>query len=130
MWHPPWGSMRAGRRYGAAVLAAAALVLQGCGEEQTYEADEFVDAVNEEGVNLRLGEPLISATEGQRVYAVSLEPLAKLPGEHDARPDDEMEDCRASADLLCYQAANVVVVLQGGGIEASQLAVAIERLSE
>jgi hypothetical protein len=126
-----------------AALTAAALVLGACGEEKMFDAQEFVEDVNAEGAKLELGEPLISSVEGQEVYAIELEPLTDLPGE--ARPhsegslsvfdetstaDDEMEACRASADLLCYQASNAVVVLEGGGIEAQQLAVAMERLSD
>ena len=69
--------------------------------------------------------------------------MAKLPGADDHSTggslsvyddtdgaDEEIESCKATADLLCFQASNVVVVLEGGGIEAQQLAVAIERLSE
>jgi hypothetical protein len=48
----------------------------------------------------------------------------------DADADGEIESCRDAADLLCYQAGNVVVVLQTGGIEAQQLGKAIERLDE
>ena len=41
-----------------------------------------------------------------------------------------MKTCRAAADLLCYRAANVVVILEGGGIEAQRLGVAIQKLAE
>ena len=44
--------------------------------------------------------------------------------------DQEMASCENAADLLCYRASNVVVVLEGGGIEAQQFAVAVQRLSE
>jgi hypothetical protein len=135
--------MRTVRRYGTAALAAGALALGACGEEKKFDAPGFVEDVNAEGAKLELGEPLISSVEGQEVYAIELDPLTDLPDE--ARPHsegslsvfdeasaaaDEIESCRASADLLCYQAANVVVVLEGGGIEAQQLAVAMERLSD
>ena len=122
-------------------VAAAALLLGSCGEEKSFTAEEFVDAVNDEGVALQLGEELFTDEEGKRVYAVELEPLAQLPGEvaghsggsisvYDdaADADSQLESCKGSADLLCYQAANVVVVLEGGGIEAQQLGIAIRRL--
>jgi hypothetical protein len=126
-----------------AALAAAALALGACGEDKEFDAQGFVEDVNAEGAKLELGKPLISSVEGQEVYAIALEPLTDLPDE--ARPhsegslsvfedssgaDDEMETCRASADLICFRASNVVIVLEGGGIEARQLAVAMERLSE
>ncbi|MGH2982718.1 MAG: hypothetical protein ACRDK5_00445 [Solirubrobacterales bacterium] len=44
--------------------------------------------------------------------------------------DEEMQGCRDAADLLCYQAANVVVILEGEGIEAQRLGVAIEKLAD
>jgi hypothetical protein len=128
-----------------AVLLAALIALAGCGEEEPYDAREFVDEVRAEGVNLILGEELFSDEEGQELYALELEPVADLPGEggeHEriggsisvyddaADADGKFESCRATADLLCYQAANVVVVLEGGGIEAQQLGVAMQRLSE
>jgi hypothetical protein len=126
------------------------LALAGCSDERTFGAQEFVDEVRAEGVELQLGEPLISEDESKEIYAVELEPLsgAESPGKgekgqghehgggsltvHDeiGDADTAMETCRASADLLCYQAANVVVVLQSGGIEAQRLGIAMERLAD
>jgi hypothetical protein len=37
--------------------------------------------------------------------------------------------CRGSGGLLCYQAQNIVVVLEEGGLEATRLAVAMRRLA-
>ena len=124
--------------FGASVLAL------GCGGGRTFTAQEFVDEVKAEGVELRLGEPLFTEGEDKELYAIELQPVAELPGEGEHEhaggslsvyedaggADREIETCRAAADLLCYQAENVVVVLEGGGIESQQLAVAIERLSE
>ena len=123
-----------------AVLACALLA---CGEEKTYTAQEFVDQVNEEGVKLKLGEPLITDDESKELFAVELAPVSNLPGsepgavagslsayDEPSGAEDELESCGASADLLCYRLANIVVVLEGGGIEAQQLGVAVERLSE
>jgi len=106
-------------------------------------AQEFVDGVNEEGVKLRLGEPLLTDDSSKELFAVELEQVAELPGsdrgsiggslsvsDESDGAEDELSSCSASADLLCYRIANIVVVLEGGGIEAQQLGVAVERLSE
>ena len=122
---------------------AVAFALAACGEEQTYTAQEFVDQVNEEGVKLELGEPLITDDESKELFAVELEPVSQLPGSEEGHAggslsaydepsgaEDELDSCSASADLLCYRLANIVVVLEGGGIEAQQLGIAVERLGE
>jgi hypothetical protein len=129
----------------AVAVLAAALALAGCGGGETFTAEEFVRDVNREGVKLKLGEPLTTEEEGKELYAIELEPLEgpRLDSEgeevhaggslsaydEDDAADDEYETCRQAADLLCYQLANVVVVLEGGGLEADQLGVAIKRLA-
>ena len=135
------------RRLGALCLAVLALVIPGCGQERSFSAEEFVEEVNAQGVELTLEEELLTEEEGKELFAVELEPVAELPGEagkgedrHSAgslsvyedegRADGEMETCRAAADLICYQAGNIVIVLEGAGIEAQQLAKAMERLAE
>jgi len=132
----------------AALLAISTAALVGCGDGRTFTADEFVEEINGQGVELELGEPLLTDEEGKELYDLHLEPVADLPGEASEEEghqhaggsisvyddtdgaDRELETCHVAADLLCYQAGNVVVVLQGGGIEAQQLAVAMERLAE
>jgi hypothetical protein len=95
-------------------------------------------------VQLRLGGELLTEEEGKELYEIELEPVAELPGEarHEhssgslsvyddaGDADGEIESCRSAADLLCYQAGNVVVVLQTAGIESQQLGKAMERLAE
>jgi hypothetical protein len=46
--------------------------------------------------------------------------------------EDQLEACRGSGGLLCFQASNVVVVLddEGSGLEAQRLAVAMKRLAD
>jgi hypothetical protein len=130
-------------RHLAVIGAAVALALPGCGGDDGFTAQEFVDRVNDEGVAMQLGDELFTDEEGERVYGIELEPVARLPGQEASHSggslsvhDDgegatrQMESCEASADLLCYRASNVVVVLEGGGIEAQQLAVAMGRLEE
>lgn len=133
------------RGNGVAIVAISAIALAACSSERTFTAQEFVDEVNAEGVELRLGEELFTEGEDKELYALELEPVAQLPGEDGEAghtggslsvyedtggADGEIEACQAAADLLCYQAGNVVVVLEGGGIESQQLGVAMQRLSE
>ena len=141
--------MRAPRRClaSAPVLAAVAAAAAGCGEDGTFTAQDFVTAVNAQGVQLELGEELVTEEEGKELYAIELEPGAgprrDSQGEEvhaggslsvyesdEGEPDDEFRSCEQAADLLCYRAANVVVVLEGGGIEARQLGVAMQRLQD
>lgn len=121
----------------------AALALAGCGGDRTFTAEEFVEKVNAEGVKLELGRKLLTNRDDQELYAVELPQVARLPGGAEVHAggsmsvfddtdgaDQELASCNAAADLLCYRAANVVVVLEGGGIEAQQLGVAIERIAD
>jgi hypothetical protein len=143
------GSARASAAPAVVSLLTAALLaaLAGCGEGRQFSAEEFVERVEAEGVELKLGDELFSDDESQELYAVELEPVAELPGagggdgrdhsggsisvfDDTGAADEKVESCMATADLLCFQASNVVVVLEGGGIEAQQLGIAIERLSE
>ena len=138
--------MRAASILGGAVAVLVVLLLAGCGDQQTFDAEEFVRDVNREGVKLKLGEPLTTDEEGKELYAVELTPLGGPRLDREGEPlvtsgslsaydddgegaDDEYQTCRQAADLLCYRVANVVVVLEGGGLEADQLGVAIKRLA-
>jgi hypothetical protein len=133
----------------ATALIVLGLVAGGCGSaQQTFTAAEFVDRVTKQGVSMKLGRQLPAQSDAKELYAVSLPPL---PGEPPPPPgseggrgahgslyvcgdkggaDDELEACRASAGLLCFQASNVVVVLdgEGDGLEAQRLGVAMQRL--
>ena len=131
----------------ACSIALTALAAAGCGGgERTLSAGEFVSEIGKQGVGIRLGEPLVTDEQGKELYSVELEPVGpRLPDdegepgvtggslsvyeEDGAGADGDFESCRAAADLLCYRAANVVVVLEGGGLEAQQLGVAMKRLS-
>jgi len=136
---------RRGKRLAASLACAIPIcaLIAACGEGRTFTAEEFVEEVNGEGVKLELGEELVTDRDDQELYAVELEPVAELPGSADRHAggslsvsdegegaDEELASCQAAADLLCFRAANVVVVLEGGGIEAEQLGVAIERIAE
>ena len=135
-----------GIRHLAALALAAALV--SCGSERTFTASEFVDDVNEQGVSLRLGRELETTGGAEQLYAVTLPPLPGEPrpeSEHEGGggasgslyvyadtggASDQLDACRASAGLICFRAANVVVVLdeESSPLATQRLAVAIEGL--
>jgi hypothetical protein len=133
-----------------APLALAAALLTGCGGEPTLTASEFTDRINAEGVSIELGQQLSTSGGAEELYAVRLPPVPgepKPPAGSEAEPgasgslyvfddtggaEDQLEACQASAGLLCYRAANIVVVLdeESSPIEARRLGVAIRRLAD
>ncbi len=143
-----WPPMRAkGRKSPLVAGAVLALLAAGCGGEgKTFSAEEFAAEMNESGVEMTLGQELFTDQEGKEVVEVELEPLpgAPTPKEgalenphgsmsvHDevSGADEQFRNCDQTADLLCYQAANVVIVLEGGGLEADRLAAAMQKLEE
>jgi hypothetical protein len=122
-------------------------LIAGCSRERTFSADDFVTQVKEEGVELHLGDELVTTDEGKKLYAVSLAPLPGSPASGGSEgvsglngslavydgtdgADTGMQSCTASGDLLCYQASNILVIIEGNGIEAQRLGVAIEKLAD
>jgi hypothetical protein len=137
--------MKARWRHGwAATVLSGALLAAGCGEERTFTAEEFTEEVNDQGVEIALGEELSTSEPGAELRSVELEPLPgapPVPGEgpvggslavydEDDAAEERFRTCEGAADLLCYRAANVVVILERGGVEAQRLGVAIQRLAE
>ena len=126
------------------MLAIGAIAAAGCGDGDTMTKEEFLGSIREQGVEIELGRELLTTEPGKKLYAIELEPVSPaLPGDVEAHTggslavhddtdaaDRSLERCQASADLLCYRAANVVVVLEGGGIEAERLGVAMRKLAE
>jgi hypothetical protein len=132
------------------LAAIAVLLAVGCGSSQTFTASAFVDRINAQGVSIELGRQLHSGGNADDLYAVKLRPLPGEPapppraeGDPGAsgtlyvfgdigRADDQLDACRGSGGLLCFQAANIVVVLddEGSGLEAQRLAVAVKRLAD
>ena len=129
------------------LLAACGLGLLGCGGGPTFTASEFVDKINSEGVSMQLGRRLQTGADAKEIYAVRLPPL---PGEPPLAPGsedgpgaggtlyvydgtggagDRLRACHSSSGLLCYQAQNIIVVLEQGGLEGQRLAVAMQRLA-
>jgi hypothetical protein len=111
----------------AAVTLVAVLAGTGCGSERSFDPEEFVEEANAEGAGLVLGESLTSIEEGVDVYAISFE---EEPGEHD-EPEpgghahsggslivtgdadaarEEHARCEQAVTLVCYRAANVVLL--------------------
>jgi hypothetical protein len=145
--------MTRGQLAALVVVVTLALVASACTEEPRLSAEEFVTDVNEQGVALTLGEPLHTEDENKELYAIELEPIEagqtaggeREPGRkadhehaggslavHDdnAGAEEGLSACQASADLLCYRAANIVIVLEGGGLEGQRLGAAMQKLAE
>jgi hypothetical protein len=144
-----WGRATPARWPLAAILVlVAATGVTGCGGGPTFTAAEFVDRINDEGVAVRLGQQLPSSGGAEHIYILILPPL---PGEPPPAPgteggpgangslyvyddtdsaEDELTACRDSGGLLCFRAANVVVLFEEAGIEAQRLGLAIRRLAE
>jgi hypothetical protein len=98
------------------VTAVALLALVGCGGERSFEPDEFVGAANAEGADLVLGEPLTSIEEGVDVYALSFEEGDSggsliVTADADAARDEHTR-CEEAVSLVCYRAANVVLLFE------------------
>jgi len=128
----------------------AGVLFIGCGSTQKFTAPEFVDRINAEGVSIELGRQLQSGGNAKELYAVTLPPLPGEPApprESEGDPgasgtlyvfgdtggaEDQLDGCRGSGGLLCFRAANIVVVLddEGSGLEAQRLAVAMKRLAQ
>jgi hypothetical protein len=110
----------AARALATALVCVIALALGSCGGERTFEADEFVEDVNEHGAGVELGEPLSSAETGHEIFAVELAASATqvhgggslvVTGDSE-EAQAEHARCESAASLTCYRAANVVLRLE------------------
>ena len=120
------------RRIAALGIVTAVAAPAACGDERKLTASGFVDQVNEQGVSLQLGRELETTGGAEQLYAVT------LPGASGSLyvygdtggASDQLDACRASAGLICFRAANVVVVLdeESSPLATQRLAVAIEGL--
>ena len=126
------------RRKALAISAAGLLVVAGCGSA-SFGAEEFVKQANEKGAGIELGPPLGSSEPGKKTYEADLvvAPGAPRPkGEENGlrgslsvydeqeAADRGLRECMATTELLCYQAANVVMVFSGSQPNAVQLRLA------
>jgi hypothetical protein len=134
----------------ASIVAALTLAgpVAGCGGGHDFTAPEFVQRINAEGVRVRLGRELESGGNAERLYAVRLPPLPgepSPPAGSEGGPGasgslyvfgdagaagEQLDACRHAAGLGCFQAENIVVVLDedSSPLESRRLGVAIERL--
>ena len=106
----------------AAILVLCALFAAGCGGEREFQVEEFVEAANEEGAGLVLGDSLTSIEEDVEVFAIEFaEDGGESEGRHAhsggslivagdaASATEEFERCETAVTLTCYRAANVVL---------------------
>lgn len=112
---------------GCLLLTVAALVvIAGCGEEQrTFTPSEFVDEMNDEGADLELGADLLSTQAGLGVFEIRLgrDGDGSLTIAEDPEGGaSEYERCEGAATLLCYRAANAVLIFDGAEIAVGDLA--------
>lgn len=109
------------------LIAVAALAAVGCGEKH-YSASGFIEAANEQGAELDLGERLATNPAGEEVYPITTaapggKPNPQLEGsgskgtmivaDDAGSAGDEFDRCDRSADLTCFRAANVVLRFEG-----------------
>lgn len=120
-----------GRRAALALALSAALVA--CGGDGTFDAEEIVSELNANGASLALGEELFSASDEVEIYAVEVEsaPQGETHAgggslritEDSATGLAEYERCEAAASLLCFRAANAVLILEDELAPADRVAV-------
>jgi hypothetical protein len=129
----------------AATAVSLATLALGCGSGgRTFTAEEFVEEANANGAGLELGDPLFAAEGEDEIYRVALqeghgsEGAGEGPasGETDAAhehgggslrvsedaeaAEEEYARCESAASLLCYRAANIVLILEPS-VEPQQL---------
>jgi hypothetical protein len=112
-----------------ALVAAIGLALAACGSgDRSFSAEEFVEEANSHGAGIELGAPLETTEPGAELYALTLEEKGEegdepeLGHEHGGgslkvaadgeAAEAEYARCEEAATLLCYRAANVVVIIQ------------------
>lgn len=123
-------------RIGALPLAALGA---GCGDdgEATFTAREFVAEANRNGAGLELGEPVQASGAEDEIYGLAVERMGERSAqghdegpagtsgespehsggslrvtESDAAAQEEHARCESAATLLCYRAANIVVIFE------------------
>jgi hypothetical protein len=117
----------AGAPTSALGLLALLVAWSGCGE-RTFEAEEFVAEANGHDAGLVLGPPLSSSREDAELRTLSFAGTGAAPapaagdvhggGSLTVLGDDEealaeYERCESSVSLICFRAANVVLIFEG-----------------
>ena len=128
-------------RISIALVALAAAAASGCGDdERTFTAPEFVAEANRNGAALELGAALAVTESDDEVYGIAIDERGEdeharedsaESGEHgggslritedSGAAEDEHARCESAASLICYRAANVVLILEPG-VPAADLA--------
>ncbi len=108
------------------LTALALTAIAACGGgERTFTASEFVEEMNDKGANLKLGGNLLNDQEGIEVFelrfARSFEGSLVVAEDIDVGVS-EYERCESAATLLCYRAANVVMLFDEAEISVTDLA--------
>jgi hypothetical protein len=122
----------------ALALAIAAAVGWGCGSGNQFTAEELVAEVNRHGGELALGEPLDASGEGPEIHSLTFTGAAPTPEDAHAggslvitEDDDdalaEYRRCEGSASLICFRAANAVMIFEGA-VQPADLARLAEAL--
>lgn len=118
----------------AALSVSLAITSLACGG---LDAESFTDRIKDQGVQMELGRQLASGQEGIEVYDFRIRPVdstsEEARGTLEVYGDERSATagwtrCLAAADLTCYRAEKIVVVLPGDGLEARRLAAAMKRL--
>jgi hypothetical protein len=115
--------------------AVAGLAIAACGSsEPTFTAQEFVDELEARGATLELGQELSTDDPDAELYAVEIRESAGHEAaeeraaeeehghthsggslrvtESESAAEDELQRCEGAVTLLCYRAANVVLVFE------------------
>lgn len=105
------------------LLAVAALAVAGCGST-TFTAEEMVAEINRHGGQIELGPPLPAQGDEIKIYSLRLTGDAETPEDvhaagtlliagGDETALAEYHRCEGSASLVCFRAANAVLVFEG-----------------
>ena len=119
--------MGARPRAPAALLLALVLAVGCGGSERTFSAAGFVEEANSHGARLALGAPLETARDGTELHTIELEEAeprraadvahAHVGGTLTITPDvtaaaAEFDRCELAASLICFRAANAVLLFE------------------
>ncbi len=129
-----------------ALIAGLAFLLLGGQEGAELSAAEFVERVNEQGAGIEVGEQLSVSERGSVYDLVLLDPPAaeRARGASAAQTDgtaslivapdedggvSEYDRCESAASLICFRAANAVVLVEDATPEQlARLGTAIQAL--
>lgn len=119
-------------------LAAGAVIgllatVAGCGSgDRTFTASELVSELKASGLEVTLGKPLPNDQEDLEVYGITFQDSSG--GSLIIAPDSETAEaeyarCEDAVNLLCYRAANALMLLEETEREA-EITAAFQRLAD